>query len=204
MLDVDGLRVDKATQVTADFLAEWGESVHTCARNFGKNNFYIAGEVTGGDTFGAIYVGRGRQPNQRPPEINAALTLTNTSTGKFFLREPGLTALDGIAFHYSMYRSLTRFLGMDGNLGVAFDTPVDFTDMWNTMALTNDFVNAMTNVADPRHLYGTTNQDVFRWPSIANGTERQNLGSFACALIMPGTHTVHHGFRHRLTAGNVG
>jgi alpha-1,3-glucan synthase len=191
MLDIDGIRVDKATQVTTDFLAEWGQSVHACARRYGKTNFFITGEVTGGDTFGAIYIGRGRQPNNVPPDIVTALTLTNESTDKFFLRSPGLTALDGVAFHYSMYRALTRFLGMDGDLEVAYDAPVDFTDMWNTMAVTNDFLNSQTNKVDPRHLYGTANQDVFRFPAIVNGTQRQNLGAFACALIMPGTHDVY-------------
>jgi alpha-1,3-glucan synthase len=205
MLDIDALRVDKATQVTTDFLAEWGESVHQCAQQYGKNNFYIAGEVTGGDTFGTIYIGRGRQPNMQPPDIDTALTLTNASTSKFFLRDPGQTALDGVAFHYSVYRALTRFLGMDGNLEVAYDLPVDFTDMWNEMTITNDFVNAMTNVVDPRHLYGTANQDVFRWPSLFNGTERQNLASFACALIMPGAHSVPSLiYRHKLTLGALG
>ena len=190
MLDVDALRVDKATQVTTDYLAEWGQSVHECATRYGKNNFYIAGEVTGGDTFGAIYVGRGRQPNHRPPDLSTALTLSNTSSEKFFLRSAGEVAIDGVAFHYSMYRALTRFLWMDGNLEVAYDTPADFVDMWNTMAITNDFVNSQTNKVDPRHLYGTTNQDNFRWPSIINGTQKQNLAAFACALIVPGIHAV--------------
>jgi len=192
MLDIDGLRVDKATQVTTDFLASWGQTTRQCAANLGKNNFYIAGEVTGGDTFGAIYIGRGRQPNQRPSDPATALTLTNSSSSKLFLRDPGVVALDGVAFHYSMYRSLTSFLGMSGSLEVAYDTPVDFTDMWNVMAVTNDFVNSQTGKVDPRHLYGTTNQDVFRWPSLINGTQLQNLASFACALVMPGTHTVSH------------
>lgn len=191
MLDIDGFRIDKAGQITTDYLAEWGTATHKCARQHGKNNFYIAGEVTGGDTFGAIYMGRGREPDNRPPDTATALTLTNASNETFFLRPPGQTAIDGNAFHYSMYRSLERFLGMDGNFTVAYDTPVDFVDMWNTMAVTNDFVNGETNKVDPRHLYGTSNQDVFRWPSIINGTQRQNLGAFACALVMPGSHTVH-------------
>ena len=190
MLDVDGLRVDKATQVTTDFLSEWGQSVHDCAASYGKNNFFIAGEVTGGDSFGAIYIGRGRQPNMYPPDVPTALTLTNTSSNRFFLRGPGQIALDGVMFHYSVYRALTRFLGMDGDLGIPYDLPVDFADMWNTMARTNDFVNSQTNLPDPRHLYGTTNQDNFRFPAIVNGTQRQNLGAFACALVMPGMQTV--------------
>jgi alpha-1,3-glucan synthase len=192
MLDIDGIRVDKATQVTTDYLASWGQATRQCAANLGKSNFFITGEVTGGDTFGAIYIGRGRQPNQRPADIPTALTLTNTSSDKLFLRDSGVIALDAVAFHYSMYRALTRFLGMDGNLDVAYDTPVDFTDMWNTMAVTNDFVNGQTGEVDPRHLFGTANQDVFRWPSLINGTQRQNLASFTCAMVMPGTHAVSH------------
>jgi alpha-1,3-glucan synthase len=203
MLDIDGIRVDKATQVTPDYLASWGQHTRACAQQYGKNNFFIPGEVTGGDTFGAIYIGRGRQPNQRPQDLPTGLTLTNTSSDKLFLRPNQDVAVDSVAFHYSLYRSLTRFLGMSGNLVVAFDTPVDFIDMWNTMAVTNDFVNSQTGHVDPRHMYGTTNQDVFRWPSIFNGTQLQNLASFTCALIMPGIHTV-QSISVVLTTGTVG
>ena len=59
MLDIDGFRIDKATQITVDMLGDWADSVRQCARRFGKNNFSIPGEVTGGDTFGSIYLGRG-------------------------------------------------------------------------------------------------------------------------------------------------
>ena len=57
------------------------------------------------------------------------------------------------------------------------------------MMLTNDFVNPSPGGPggfDPRHLYGVTNQDVFRWPAIANGTHRQLLGHFITALHLPG------------------
>ncbi len=54
-LDFDGIRIDKSTQVTLDALAEWTAAARVCANNVGKNNFYIGGEVTGGDTFGALY-----------------------------------------------------------------------------------------------------------------------------------------------------
>lgn len=33
---------------------------------------------------------------------------------QYFLRDEGKQALDGAAFHYSIYRSLSRTLGMDG------------------------------------------------------------------------------------------
>jgi alpha-1,3-glucan synthase len=54
-LDIDAIRIDKSTQVTVDALAQWAASVRQCATRLGKNNFYITGEVTGGDTFGSLY-----------------------------------------------------------------------------------------------------------------------------------------------------
>ena len=35
-------------------------------------------------------------------------------------------------------------------------------------------------------MLGVTNQDVFRWPGIFNGTKKQNLGSFITTLLWPG------------------
>jgi len=55
-LDIDAIRVDKATQVTVDGLASWASSTRACAANFGKKNFFIPGEVTGGDRFGSLYM----------------------------------------------------------------------------------------------------------------------------------------------------
>lgn len=54
-LDFDAIRIDKATQVTVDALAAWSTSTRACAADLGKTNFFITGEVTGGDTFGALY-----------------------------------------------------------------------------------------------------------------------------------------------------
>jgi alpha-1,3-glucan synthase len=54
-LDLDAIRIDKSTQVTVDALAQWAAAARQCATKFGKKNFYITGEVTGGDTFGALY-----------------------------------------------------------------------------------------------------------------------------------------------------
>ena len=47
-------------------------------------------------------------------------------------------------------------------------------------------ININTGKFDPRHLFGVTNQDVFRWPAIANGTHKQNLGLYIATLLMPG------------------
>ncbi len=54
-LDIDAIRIDKATQVTVDALADWASSARQCAANLGKKNFFIPGEVTGGDYFGSLY-----------------------------------------------------------------------------------------------------------------------------------------------------
>lgn len=57
------------------------------------------------------------------------------------------------------------------------------------MVMKNDLVNPNPGGPggfDPRHMYGVTNQDVFRWPAIANGTERMLLGLFITTLHMPG------------------
>lgn len=55
-LDIDAIRIDKATQVTVDALATWANTTRKCAFDLGKENFYIPGEVTGGDTYGSIYL----------------------------------------------------------------------------------------------------------------------------------------------------
>ncbi|QSZ37320.1 hypothetical protein DSL72_009418 [Monilinia vaccinii-corymbosi] len=185
-LDIDGIRVDKATQITVDALGSFSHAVRECARSVNKTNFMVTGEITGGNTFGSIYLGRGRQPDMMPATVPDSIKLNSNSSLAYFIREPDYGALDSAAFHYSVYRSLTRFLGMDGNLASGYDTPVNWVDAWNLMLLTNDLVNPNTGVFDPRHMYGVSNQDVFRWPAIQNGTEKQLLGLFITTLHMPG------------------
>ncbi|KAL4253159.1 glycosyltransferase group 1 family protein [Abortiporus biennis] len=192
-LDLDAIRIDKATQVTVDALAQWASSARTCATNLGKKNFFISGEVTGGDTFGSLYYGRGRTPTQLPPGGFLAAAALTPDQNQFFLRNAPLNALDGVAFHYSIYRSISRFLGMDGNLQVAFDIDVNFITAWNQMFVDNDFINPNTGKVDPRHMYGTSNFDVFRWPSIENGTARSVLGTFITTLVMPGIPLYYYG-----------
>jgi alpha-1,3-glucan synthase len=131
-------------------------------------------------------LGRGRQPNMIPETLADAVTTNNQSNSSLFIRDEDKNALDAGAFHYSIYRTLTRFLGMDGNLESGYDTPSNFVEAWNEMLLTNDLVNPNTNVFDPRHMFGVTNQDVFRWPAIANGTQKMLLGHFITTLHMPG------------------
>lgn len=109
---------------------------------------------------------------------------------QYFLREDKLAPLDGVAFHYSMYRALCRFLGLDGNLQVAYDVDEDFVTAWNQMFVNNDFLNPATGKIDPRHMFGVTNFDVFRWPALVNGTQRLMLGTFITSLVMPGINLV--------------
>lgn len=184
--DIDGFRYDKATQATVDALGDMSNAYRECARRVGKKNFFISGEVTGGNTFGSIYIGRGRQPNQYPDNAADAIALSNESSEQYSLREEGHQAIDAAAFHYSIYRGLTRFLGLDGQMSAGYDTPVDFTDAWSLMMVTNDMTNPNTGKFDPRHMYGTSNQDVFRWPAIQHGVQRQLLANFITTLHLPG------------------
>ncbi len=129
--------------------------------------------------------GRGRTPTQLPGGFLIAANLTSDDN-EYFLRDKGLNGLDSVAFHYSIYRSLTRFLGMDGNLNVAYDIDINFITAWNQMFVDNDFINQLTGKVDPRHMYGTSNFDVFRWHSLADGRERSVLATFIAGLVMPG------------------
>lgn len=190
MLDIDGYRMDKGLMITVDAQAHWSDSIRQCARKFGKDNFYISGEIVSGNTFGSVYIGRGRSPNNYVSNVTEAVQLTNMSDHKYFIRDNGLSAFDGAAFHYTVYRFLTRFLGMDGTFGAEGDPPTDWIDFWTTIIQTNDMINANDGRWDPRHMYGVTNQDVFRWPAITNGTEKQLLGYFIVTLLLPGIPTL--------------
>ena len=59
------------------------------------------------------------------------------------------------------------------------------------MAVSNDLVNPNTGQLDPRHMYGVTNQDVFRWPAMKDGKKKVLLGLFITSLVMPGILKVH-------------
>ncbi|EPY51942.1 alpha-1,3-glucan synthase Mok11 [Schizosaccharomyces cryophilus OY26] len=192
MLDVDGFRVDKATQMTVDFLADWADSIRDCARKHNKHNFFIPGEVTGSSSYGSIYYGRGRKPDQRPSDIRNAFSIT-PSNDSFFLREKSKNALDAAAFHYSFYRILLRFLRMDGLMEISFDLPTDLTEAWETIAINEDSINAMTEKHDPRHLYGVSNYDVFRWSSVTDGSGRLILGTMISFFLFPGIPLIYYG-----------
>ncbi|KAI8457791.1 hypothetical protein BY996DRAFT_4577963 [Phakopsora pachyrhizi] len=192
-LDPDAYRIDKATQQTVDFVGKWGGAVKKCANSIGKHNFFIPGEITGGNTFGALYIGRGRQPKNYANLGFREAARVASNQSQYFMRPLGQNGLDAVAFHYSIYRSLTRFLGMDGNLDVAYDVQVNWVTAWNQIFTSNDFVNADTGLIDPRHMYGTSNHDVFRWPSLKDGTAKFLLGQMVTNLIMPGIPLAFYG-----------
>lgn len=181
-LDIDGFRIDKAMQVTVDSQGNFSSYMRDCASKVGKNNFFIPGEIVNGNQDGAVYIGRGKGPNMSVRNLTQVITSNNTPT----IREFGHSALDAGAFHYTTYRGLMRFLGLDGDLLAANDAPVNFADAWNIMIETNDLNNAYTGKFDPRHMYGSSNQDVLRWPGLTNGTERQLLADYVVTLLMPG------------------
>ncbi|KAF6820108.1 alpha-glucan synthase [Colletotrichum plurivorum] len=187
MLDIDGFRYDKALQVTVDAQGLFSKKMRECAADLGKKNFFLPGEITGGNTMGSIYIGRGRLPEQWFPDINTAFNTTaNKSTSDMFIRDQGHQALDSAAFHYSFYRFLVIFLGMDGTGVAGFDVPSNFVEAWNEVLRANDHINAMTGEVDPRHMFGAMNQDTFRWPAIELGYERSLMGLFVTTLHLPG------------------
>ena len=84
-------------------------------------------------------------------------------------------------------------LRLDGQFAADGDPPVDWIDFWQTIMQTNDLINANTGAFDPRHMYGVTNQDVFRWPGLKNGIQKQLLGIFVTTLLLPGVPTLYWG-----------
>lgn len=188
-LDIDGFRMDKAMQITIDPLGNFSNAIRQCASEVGKDNFFIPGEIVNGNTNGAIYIGRGKEPSMAYNNKSEALTSNDSE----YIRADGHSGLDAGAFHYSTYRALMRFLGLDGVLSAAEDAPVNFSDQWKVLVETNDMRNAYDGKFDPRHMYGASNQDVLRWPGLINGTERQLLGEFIVTMAMPGIPMVNWG-----------
>ncbi|KAF1954873.1 hypothetical protein CC80DRAFT_526600 [Byssothecium circinans] len=182
MLDIDGFRMDKAAQTPIDVHARWSAYQRECATRYNKTNFLIVGEIVSKVPYASLIIGRGKEPNMAWPSLEAAVR-GDTTNSTSFIRERGMSALDGDAFMYPFYGAMTRFLGLDGPIGLE---GVDFVEIWNELLLHEDFTNAYTGEFDPRHLWGMTNQDVFRWPGLANGTQKHLLGLFLANMMMPG------------------
>ncbi|KAL1598886.1 Cell wall alpha-1,3-glucan synthase ags1 [Paraconiothyrium brasiliense] len=183
MLDLDGFRMDKAAQTPVDVHAKFSDYQRQCAKRFGKDNFLIVGEVVSKIPYASLLIGRGKQPDMRFNNHTQAVAAIDPRNDRNYLREFGSVALDGDAFHYPFYGAMTRFLGLDGPIGLE---GVDFVELWHDLLLHTDMGNAYTGEFDPRFLWGMTNQDVFRWPALANGTQRHILGLAITNLLMPG------------------
>ncbi|KAF1817463.1 putative alpha-1,3-glucan synthase [Eremomyces bilateralis CBS 781.70] len=184
MLDIDGFRIDKALTITLDAQAEWSKRMRECAAEVGKTNFLITGEIVAGNALAALYLGRGKEPQMAYREVEDAFLADNDTDLATNIRD--ISAMDSATFHYSVYRSLTRFLGIDGVYGAQMDIAINWAKGWQDILKTNDMINTNTGKFDPLHLYGTTNQDVFRWPGITNGTKKNLLGNYVTTMIMPG------------------
>lgn len=187
-LDFDGFRMDKAMQVVVDSQGNFSHAMRECAMEVGKDNFFIPvssmkddpfmrhgdivrhladlyfvplqGEIVNGNTDGAIYIGRGKEPSMSYTSVMEAVTSNSTSSDPStnFVRDVGHQALDAAAFHYTTYRALTEYLGLDGELTSPNDSPVNFQEQWTSFMMTNDMSNAYTGEFDPRHMYGVSNQ----------------------------------------------
>lgn len=190
MLDIDGFRMDKGVQITPDAQASFAAYQRQCARRYGKENFLIVGEVVANPNQSPVHIGRGKQADSWFEGPEQALLASSNDSYSSYLREFGMSALDGSAFEYDTYGSMTRFLGMSGWNG---RNGVDFTDIWHRIASSNDMVNPSTGQYDPRTMFGMTSQDVFRWPALDRGAERQGLGFLITMLQMPGIPLVLYG-----------
>jgi alpha-1,3-glucan synthase len=111
MFDIDGFRMDKGLQTSIDAMAEFSAYQRECARRYGKENFLMIGEVVGTQAQSAIYIGRGKQPNQYFSNATEAMAASNETDDSIYVREFGLTALDAPGFNYDVYGAMTRFLG---------------------------------------------------------------------------------------------
>lgn len=150
--------MDKAVQTTVDAMATFSSYQRACAKELGKDNFLMVGEVVGDPKLASVYFGRGKEPDQALSIAADAVHTNNATEADNFIRPFGHTALDGAAFQYDVYGSMTRFLGLDGPWG---SLGVDWVEMWNDMLSMNDLVNANTGLFDPRHMFGKVDSSAF-------------------------------------------
>lgn len=75
MLDIDGFRIDKALTITGDAQADWSEFIRGCAKNVGKTNFFLPGEIVSGNVLASVYLGRGKEPQMAVATVEEALNL---------------------------------------------------------------------------------------------------------------------------------
>jgi alpha-1,3-glucan synthase len=180
-LDIDAIRVDKATQMTLEFATKiWSTGTRECASRIGKNNFFIPGEITSGINLGSMYVGKGRISTMRPKSV---LEATTGDLNRFSFREE--YGLDSEAFHYSLYRSYLAFVGLQGSILVEGDPGDDLIEAWNMFLMAFDYRNGYTGELDPRDMFAINNQDTFRWLTLIQGLEKLRIGLFFTSIVLP-------------------
>ena len=87
-----------------------------------------------------------------------------------------------------------HFLGLSGRISGSYDVDyVSITNAVNEIFRTNDLVNANTGKIDPRHMYGMTNHDIFRWPAVQDGRIKSYLGVAMLNLLLPGIPLLYYG-----------
>lgn len=89
---------------------------------------------------------------------------------------------------------MEHHLGLSGSISSSYDIDYEsLTNAVNEVFRTNDLVNSNTGEIDPRHMYGMTNHDIFRWPSIEDGQIKSYLGTAILYLLLPGIPLVYYG-----------
>jgi alpha-1,3-glucan synthase len=188
-LDIDAIRVDKATQMTLDFATKvWASGTRECAARIGKQNFFIPGEITSGISLASMYMGKGRFSIRKPESVFEG---TTGDLDRFSVREE--YGLDSEAFHYSFYRSFLAFVGLEGSILVEGDPGSDIIEAWNMFLIAVDYRNAYSGELDPRDMFAINNQDTFRWFSLEQGLEKHKLGLFLTSIVLPNGPALYYG-----------
>lgn len=152
----------------------------------------MPGEITGGNRLSSTFVGRGRTAPMYPADVTEAMSSVSTSGG--YIRQSSKSALDSSAWSYVMYRWFEHFFGLAGRISASYDVDyVSLTNANNEIFRTNDLINVNTGKLDPRHMYGMTNHDIFRWPAIKDGLAKSYLGTALMHLLLPGVPLLYQG-----------
>lgn len=101
-------------------------------------NFYRPSECSGdGNMFGSLYIGRGRQAEHYAHLNTSNAMEIKANQSQSFMRDIGKNALDSSSFHYSVYRSLTLFLGLDHEVDRRYDVELNWITAWNQMMVSS-------------------------------------------------------------------
>ncbi|KIK32107.1 glycoside hydrolase family 13 protein, partial [Suillus luteus UH-Slu-Lm8-n1] len=137
--------------VTVDGMTAWATATCACATNLGKKSFYITGEVTGGDTFGSLCMGRDSAPTMLHPSFLQATNLTESENQYF-------CALYKAWQHHGCYKlGSTRYFNMllessltgcddDWNLLDHFDPTMDMRRLQKHFMYLRTTYNALQDV----------------------------------------------------------